>query len=388
MTGHGRVIARDGATVRVRTRDGDVTVGGDAVPGDLIAIEDGRIRVVRAFAGGDYPAPGHEVWRMTPERVRGIAARAKVLSAVREFFAAREVMEVDTPIAVRTPGLEVHLRAVSGAGGYLITSPEYQMKRLLCAGFERIYTVCKCFRDDESGPHHTRELTMLEWYRAWSGIDAIIADTEALVAFVAERLTGKPVIHRNGRDLDVRPPWPRLTVAEVMHEHAKVALRGDESAPELAEKLASAGIDTGSAETFDDLFAIAFVSRVEPALAAMDRPAFVTDWPIKLAALARARPDNPAIAERVEAYAGGLELANGFGELCDPVIQRRRLADDQRMRRDRGLEVYDLDDKFLAALEEGMPPAAGIALGIDRLVMLCADIADIADTLTFTAAEL
>lgn len=385
MSHRGRVVAKDGDALKIRTASGDIVASGTARPGDLVEVTDaGAVHLVRAFPGRDYPAPGHEVWRLSPTRARGIAARARVLKAVRGFFAERDFLEVETPILVPTPGLEIHLRAVPAADGHLITSPEYQLKRLLTAGMERIFTVCKCFRDGEQGAQHNREFTMLEWYRAWADIADIAADTEALVVHVVTQLTGSARLPK----MDLSPPWPRVTVAEAMAEHAGVCVRGDESTAELAEKLAAAGIDTGTAATWDDLFAAAFVARVEPALARMTRPLFLTEWPIRLAALARAKPDNPAVAERIEAYVGGIELANGFGELCDPDIQRARLESDQRERERRGLEVYAIDEKFLAALDEGMPPSAGIALGIDRLVMLASGITNIADTLTFTTAEL
>src|SRR5262249_15737855 len=146
-------------------------------PGDLV---DGAA-VVRAFGGGDYPGPATEVARWPRARMAHLAARATAMAALRRFFAERDFLEVETPLLVPSPRLELHLDAVPAGAGYLITSPEYQMKRLLAAGFARIYQVCKCFRAGEHGPHHAAEFTMVEWYRGFAELDAIVRDTEELV---------------------------------------------------------------------------------------------------------------------------------------------------------------------------------------------------------------
>lgn len=326
--------------------------------------------------------------RLAPRLAR-LGARSRAMAALRGFFAARDFVEVETPLRVRAPALEVHLAAMTaGAGAWLITSPEYQMKRLLAGGMERIYQVCKCFRADERGRHHADEFTMVEWYRAPAALDQIAADTEALVAEVARAVRGEPVVEVEGRRIDVGRPWRRLTVAEIMAEHAGVVVRGDEPAEELAAAVAAAGIDVGTATHWDDVFFTAFVERVDPALARMDEPVLLTDWPVRLGALARRSPANPAVVERFEAYVGGIELANAFGELTDPVEQRARFEADLASRAARGLATPPIDERLLAALAEGLPPCAGIALGVDRLVMLVTGARDIRDVLTFAADEL
>jgi lysyl-tRNA synthetase class 2 len=311
-----------------------------------------------------------------------------VLREVRAFFAARDFLEVETPLRVRSPGLEVHLRAVpAGPERWLITSPEYQMKRLLAGGLPRIYTVCKCFRADERGSQHNPEFTMLEWYRAHAPLADILADTEALVASCANAVCGAPLVEVGGRRVDVTPPWPERSVAEAMAEYAGVTVRGDEDAGTLRARCLSAGIDVGTATAWDDVFFAAFVARVDPALAALDRPVVLCDWPAPLAALARRRADRPHLCERFEAYVAGLELANAFGELGDAVEQRARFAADLAARRARGFAVYPIDEKLLCALSDGFPPASGIALGVDRLVMLVTGARDIAEVLAFTDDE-
>ena len=364
----GRVLAVDRsvtppiAIVRGERADVRVTAQDDWRPGDLV--DDAA--VVRRFGDGDFPAPRHETARLSRARITNLHARARALAALRTFFAAKGFVEVETPLLVPSPGLEIHLDAVPAADGYLITSPEYQMKRLLAAGFERIVQICKCFRGNEHGAHHSSEFTMIEWYRAHATLDAIIDDTEQLVATVCDGTA------RVGeRTIDVTPPWTRLTVREAMQRWGGVDIDR---------------LDVDGA--WDDAFFAIFLDKVEPQLAAQDSATILVDWPAPLAALARRKPDDPNTALRFEAYIGGIELANAFDELTDPVEQRARFLDDQRIRRERDKPVYPLDEKLLAALEEGLPPSAGIALGFDRLVMLATGATSIEQVLAFATSEL
>jgi lysyl-tRNA synthetase class 2 len=248
--------------------------------------------------------------------------------------------------------------------------------------------LCHCFRDEEVGEQHSREFTMLEWYRAHSTLAAIRHDTEELVAAVATAVRGRPEVETGGRIIDVSPNWPVMTVREAMQRFADVIVEGDESADELAKRVRGAGIDIGTATAWDDIFFCAFVSRVEPALRTLSRPVFVEDWPLPLAALAQRRPGRECVAERFEAYVGGVELANAFGELVCPVEQRRRFAGELATRKERGLPLYPMDERFLAALESGMPPSGGIALGVDRLLMLVLGANEIAAVQLFPERDL
>jgi lysyl-tRNA synthetase class 2 len=292
-------------------------------------------------------------------------ARARALAEVRAVFAERGFMEVETPLLVRAPGLEIHLDAVPAGDGWLITSPEYQMKRLLAGGFERIYQVCKCFRGNERGAHHASEFTMIEWYRAYDGIATIARDTEELVHAVCgdHAKLGE-------RRIDVKPPWPRKSVRDAMGEWAGVVVLGDESPETLTAAVRAAGIAVADGLAWDDVFYTAWLARVEPVLAKLDRAILIEDWPAPLAALARRKDDDPRVALRFEAYVGGIELANAFDELVDANEQQARFREEQNARFQRGRPVYPIDDKLLAALHEGLPPSGGIALGFDRLVML------------------
>ena len=299
--------------------------------------------------------------------------RARLVASLRAFFDARGFLEVETPIVVPSPGLDVHLSAftlvtpTARPPRFLSTSPEYQMKRLLGAGHARIYQLTKAFREDELGERHNPEFTMLEWYRAPAAVEDIMRDTEQLVA----RVTGGRVSLAD-RSIDTTPPFRRLTVTEAFDTFAHV--QADET--------------LRIAEHDEDRFFKLLVDHVEPALEALDHAVFLTEYPASQASLARTKPGDPRVAERFELYVAGVELCNGFGELTDAREQRARFEHDQAMRRERGLPVYPIDQRFLEALERGLPPCSGNALGVDRLVALACGTRDIADVLAFTASTL
>ena len=305
-----------------------------------------------------------------------LEARARILRAVRGWFERQGFVEVDTPARVRSPGQEVHLDAVpAGEGHWLITSPEYHMKRLVAAGLPRIVQVAKCWRADEWGPHHRGEFTMVEWYRANEPLETLADDCEALLRVAA--VAGG----RDGAARAFEAPFARTTVRELWARHAGIELTGDEDAVSLRAKATAAGVALGNAEAWDDIFYQVFLDRIEPRLAATG-PTFVFDWPAPLAALARPKPGDSRVVERFELYAAGLELANAFGELTDAVEQRRRFEEEAAVRAARGKAVYPIDEALLAALPR-MPPTAGIALGFDRLVMLALGVGDIAEVASF-----
>lgn len=322
-----------------------------------------------------FPVPGGEHLRLHADEGRVLTTlrtRAEVLKAVRRYFEERAFLEVETPLAVPSPGLDLHLAAVEAVGlrerRFLITSPEYQMKRLLAGGLTRIYQVCRCFRRDEEGSLHQPEFTMLEWYRAFAGSEEIMRDTEELVAAVARAIGhGSTVIPARGRAVDVAPPWKRMTVAEAFRRIAGVEL--DQVLPD------------------EERFFRILVERIEPGLG-YPRPVFLTHWPASMASLARLAPDDPRYADRIEAYVDGVELCNGFGELIDPEEQRARLHRDRSERLRTGRDDYPIDARFLAALEEGLPPSGGNALGLDRLVMLVTGARSIEDVLAFPQSRL
>ncbi len=309
-----------------------------------------------------------------------LEARGRIVRAVRAWFEREGFLEVSTPARVRSPGQEVHLDAIPAgqSGGdphWLITSPEYHLKRLVADGLSPIFEICRCWRAEESGPHHRTEFTMLEWYRADAPLEVLAADCEALLA-VAVQAAG-----RDPLGLGLVAPFPRTSVRELFARHAGFSLAGDETAAELRAAAERAGVNVGAATAWDDIFYQVFLDRIEPELA-RSGPTFVFDWPAPLGALARPHPRDPRVVERFELYAGGLELANAFGELTDPVEQRRRFEEETRIRAARGKAVYPIDEALLAALPQ-MPPTAGIALGLDRLIMLATGARDISEVQAF-----
>ena len=332
------------------------------------------------------------------DRRPALEARARILSAVRRWFEAQGFLEVDTPARVRAPGQEVHLDALPSGTRWLVTSPEYAMKRLCGAGYERIVSIGKCWRADERGPHHEPEFTMLEWYRADEPLERIARDCEELVRVATEAAGPSVARWPAGHASPGSPPQPRapafhlpmapfarVTVRELLARFAGVALEGDESVAALAQKARAAGVDVGTAREWDDVFFQLWLDRVEPRLPELGA-AFVFDWPEPLGALARRRVDDPRFVERFELYAGGLELANAFGELTDPHEQRARFLAETAARAARGKTVYPLDEALLAALAT-MPPTAGVALGFDRLVMLVLGAGAIRDVVAFADDE-
>jgi lysyl-tRNA synthetase class 2 len=253
------------------------------------------------------------------------------------------------------------------------------MKRLLAAGMPRIFQLARVFRNGEVSRTHNPEFTMLELYRAGTDYAGVMADLERLVEACARALSpdGRPRAARGGRELDLAAPFERLTVEEAFRRHAGIDLRacgGD------AARLAEAG---PPGEAFDDVFFRVMLDAVEPRIG-LDRPTYLVDWPASMAALSRVKRDDPAVAERFELYAGGLELANGFTELTDAAEQRRRFVDEQEQRRRLGHRVYPLDEPFLEALGR-MPDAGGVAVGFDRLLMLLTGAEAIEEVLLFPA---
>jgi len=323
-----------------------------------------------------------------------LQARAAILRAVRGYFEAQGFVEVETPARVMSPGQELHLEALPAGGGrHLITSPEYHMKRLVAGGLPRIVQFCRCFRAEEDGPFHQPEFTMVEWYRAGGNMDELMLDCEAIIEIAARAVgtwprvpvpAGRRSPHSDGA-LALAAPFERTTIRKLFHDHAGIGLRGDEEASVLRVLAQRAGCQVGPDAAWDDVFYQVFLDRVEAHLGC-GHPTFVLDWPTPLGALARRKPDDPLTVERFELYAGGLELANAFGELTDPVEQRARFVEEAERRRQRGSTVYPIDEKLLDALG-CMPPTCGIALGFDRLVMLVLGASSIRDVLAFAHDE-
>ena len=322
------------------------------------------------------------------ERRQRLMIRDAVHKAIRGFFSNIGFIEVETPTLVRASGQEVHLQVfeTKPQGGeplFLTTSPEYHMKRLLGSGFDKIFQICRSYRKGESSQTHNPEFTMLEWYRSYSGYEQIIEDVENLVAHVSRSLLGSTKIEYRGNSIDLEPPWRRLTLREAFALYAGMDLEVCENVDEFRQQAHSCGFaSVNRDDSWEDLFFKVLIEKVEPALVGAG-PIFLKEYPVRLAALAKIKEDDPGVAERVEAYIAGLELANGFTELNDPLEQRQRFMTERQQRRLAGMPVHPLDGDFLDMLEQGMPPAGGVALGVDRLLMLLTDAASIDEVIAF-----
>jgi lysyl-tRNA synthetase class 2 len=326
-----------------------------------------------------------ETWRRLADGElswEALRARARILEGIRTIFRDRGFLEVDPPIAQAYPNIDPNIFPVmiADASGkaarfYLHTSPELAMKKLLAAGSGDIFFLGKVFRDREGSPLHIPEFTMLEWYRVGGDADAMMRDVEELVRTLARTEDGGAFVHGVGRAIPVDAPWRRWELDEAFRELLGVGMTEEK---ELREALVRMGLRPGADESWEDLFHRACIDVVEPALAGCGA-CFLTGYPAALGAMARRRPGRPGVSERFEGFVDGIELVNGYEELTDPVEQEARLiALTDRHRRSTG-ETLAVDPGFLDALRRGLPPCAGAALGVDRLVMLLLGKNDIAD---------
>ncbi|MBL8940772.1 MAG: EF-P lysine aminoacylase GenX [Archangium sp.] len=327
-----------------------------------------------------------------PSPAQWAAARARqtMNAALRRFFLSEGYLEVETPCLIGTPGLEPHIDPFevpfipqtdigSKKSLYLHTSPEYAMKRLLAdPGCPPLFQLCKTFRNGEVSGHHNPEFTMLEFYRPNADYTAIMRDLEGALSAAEQAVAPS-------RGCFTKTPFDRLTVRDALIRYAEIDLRVHADGPSLKRAADARGVYTGTSTSFDDVFFHIFLERVERKLG-VERPTFLIEYPASMASLSRLKPGEPEVAERVELYAGGIELANGFSELTDAVEQRQRLVEEQAFRRSLNRPVFELDERFLEAVGK-MPEAGGIAVGIDRVLMLMLEVTQIADVLLFPAKD-
>lgn len=288
--------------------------------------------------------------------------RASIYEYIRAFFKDQDFLEVETPVRVPTVAPEPYITPFESEGWFLSTSPELHMKRMLAAGYESLFQFSRCFRKGERGRWHNPEFTMLEWYRTGADYNRIILDIEQLIVMLAFKLGYKNTIKYRGQDIDLSLPWPRTTVRNAF--------------------LGSAGWDPVS--KYDPLrFDTDFVTRVLPGFN-QNRPTILIDYPASQASLARLKPDDAGVAERAEVFIGGLELANAYSELVDAREQERRFREDIEQIRQERQRQYTMPQSFIEAVAH-LPECGGVALGIDRLVMLLCDADSIDDVMPFTA---
>lgn len=288
-----------------------------------------------------------------------------MIQAMRRFFIIHGYLEVETPLLIPAPAPETHIDAVSCGNWFLHTSPELCMKRLLAAGYPRIFQICRCFRSKERGTRHLPEFTILEWYQADSDYRKLMTECQDLLSFVFNELGCGGALSFQGRRVSLQPPWEMITVADAFDLHAPLS---------MSEALRT--------ECFDEMMAC----HIEPELG-VAKPIFIYDYPLHPGCLARAKKGDPSLTERFELYIGGLELANAFSELTDAEEQRTRFQVSERERSAVGKSAYPVPERFLTALSS-MPEAAGIALGIDRLAMILTDRSTIDDVVAFVPEDL
>lgn len=336
----------------------------------------------------------HEL-KNNPWRKDFYQKRTEIIRLTRAFFEHEGFIETDTPSAVVLPGQEPELSPVpiilhdekaAARKLYLQTSPEFAMKKLLAAGFEKIFQICKCFRDYESfGGLHNPEFTMIEWYRANATYKDIMDDTERLFQFVGGQL-GVSTVTWNGHSVNIASAWNRKTMKQVWQEFVGVNLDEYLDASTMRTLARSRGYEVQDDEPYEDAFYKIFLNEIEPKLSTK-RPVFVYEYPAIMTSLSRICAHDSRYAERFELYIGGLELANAFGELTDAKEQKNRLEADHAKRAAAGKEIYLVDPDFIAALESGIPPTGGIALGIDRMVMLFTGASDINEVIFEASAQ-
>lgn len=327
-----------------------------------------------------------------------LLARGRITAALRQWFATRDFIEVETAVLQVSPGNEAHLHAFattlvgpnqSRAPLYLRTSPEFAAKKLLAAGERSIFEFARVFRNRERGPLHHPEFTLVEWYRAREPYTVLMEDCAALLRAAAEAV-GSDQFRFRGSTADPFAVPERLTVAQAFERFAGIDLlatlgEGDRDREHLAESAQSAGIRIAADDTWSDIFSRVLVERIEPQLG-IGRATVLDAYPVVEAALARPKAGDARLAERFELYVCGVELANGFGELTDAAEQRRRFEQEMAEKARVHGETYPIDDDFLAALTS-MPPASGIALGFDRLVMLASGAARLEQVLWTPVVE-
>ncbi len=285
----------------------------------------------------------------------------RVAQIIRSFFLEAGFLEVHTPVRTPAPAPELHIDAVPCSDEFLSTSPELYMKRLLAAGYEKIFQLGPAFRAGEQGRLHHPEFMLLEWYRLGADYGALQADCIELLQAICHRLGKGDGFHSQGKWLETGGDWQKLTVRDAFRRFA--------------------GWEPGS-DADADRFDIDLVEKIEPNLGSAT-PTFLVDYPAGQAALARLKTDDPTVAERFELYWAGIELANGFSELTEPREQRKRFHETNETRRLAGRTVYPVAEAFLQCLHH-LQPCAGIALGVDRLVLILADAADLDQVVAFS----
>lgn len=348
--------------------------------------------------------------RNDPSFLNRLKIRETMIDAIRAFFKQNDFTEVSTPQLVLSPGTEPFLEVFETTlkidnfpdrRAFLLTSPEYALKKLIAGGLGSCFEICKSFRNGEGiSTTHNHEFTILEWYHVNGDYTNVMTDFELMVKAIALKLMestkldhevsivgGTILLGYQGKQYDLSAPWERISVADAFQTYAQVSERDLHDEIKLVEIAHAQGLSESPILTWEEAFHLIMLNKIESHLG-RKRPTILYDYPTPLAALAKKKTDDPRYAERFEVYLAGLELGNAFSELLDADEQEERFRSELDLRAKLGKTKYELDEDYLAALRSGLPPTGGIAVGIDRLAMLFANTRNIQDVITFPISEL
>jgi elongation factor P--(R)-beta-lysine ligase len=333
--------------------------------------------------------------RSDKELKQRLISCGQITDLVRAFFKEQGFFEAQTPALVASAGQEPYLSPFKinfldernkKYQGFLITSPEYSLKKLLAGGFDKVFELARVFRQNESfGGTHNPEFTMLEWYRQNSDYTQIMKDTENLVCFLAKKIKSSEIISYQGQKINLTPPWPRLTVKELFLKYAGIDLDKAKTLADFKKQVKNKSYSKFN--DWNDIFYLVFLNEIEPNLP-KDKPVFVCDYPLPQASLSKRKEKNSFYAERFEVFVAGMELGNAFSELVDIKEQAERFKEEHALRKKLGKDNIPIDKDLLFALELGILPSGGIAVGLERLQMLLLDVKNINDILAFPASQL
>lgn len=339
--------------------------------------------------------------QVNPDLIKQYLIREKVVDVIRAFFKTGGFHEVSTPILLPTPScepnlevFETQLRTASGKKRrcFLIMSPEYSLKKLLAAGLGNLFEISKVFRNEEEvGGLHNPEFTMIEWYRVGVDYRKIMEDCENLFISIIKNINPEVDLKNwqyQGKTYDLSLPWTRISLAEAFQKYSAIDKETLVDEQKLLRAAKDKGYEINNETTWEQAFFQIFFNEIESKFQEMHKPVIVYDYPIQQAGLAKRKTDDPRFSERFEFFLAGLELGNCFSELIAPEEQRQRFVNDLKERQKMGKTKYPMDEDFIEALKSGLPTVSGIAVGIDRLVMLAADVATISETLFFPANEM
>lgn len=311
--------------------------------------------------------------------------RSKIVTAMRRYLDGQRFLEVETPVlqplyggAAARPFTTYHHKLDTTL--YLRISDELYLKRLIIGGFERVYEIGRDFRNEGLSTKHNPEFTMMECYQAYADYHDMMTLCENLVAFVAKEALGSAKIQFQDHEIDLTPPWKRITLRQAILEHSGIDFQAHKTTEALAQAIHEAGLQVTPQKTWGKWVDELLSAFVEPRLI---QPTFLTDYPLELSPLAKKKPEDPSLVERFEAFVGGFEIANAFSELNDPLDQRHRFEAELALQQKGDAETQPLDEDFITALEHGMPPTGGLGLGVDRLAILMTDRPSIRDVILF-----